>query len=152
MSIKENLQKDLKQAILDKNNVKKNAIRYLLAEIKNREIDNQKPLDDDQISQLIVRQLKQRKESISMFEKGGRTDLVEKETQEIAVIQNYQPAQLSDEKITEIITETKKNLDTSDTLSIGIVMKSCMPLLKGKADGQLVKTIATELLESHQKK
>ena len=152
MSIKENLQKDLKQAILDKNNVKKNAIRYLLAEIKNREIDNQKPLDDDQISQLIVRQLKQRKESISMFEKGGRTDLVEKETQEIAVIQNYQPAQLSNEKITEIITETIKNLDTSDTLSIGIVMKSCMPLLKGKADGQLVKTIPTELLESHQKK
>ena len=100
MSIKENLQKDLKQAILDKNNVKKNAIRYLLAEIKNREIDNQKPLDDDQISQLIVRQLKQRKERISMFEKGGRTDLVEKETQEIAVIQNYQPAQLSNEKIT----------------------------------------------------
>ena len=152
MSIKENLQKDLKQAILDKNNVKKNAIRYLLAEIKNREIDNQKPLDDDQISQLIVRQLKQRKESISMFEKGGRTDLVEKETQEIAVIQNYQPAQLSNEKITEIITETIKTLDTSDTLSIGMVMKSCMPLLKGKADGQLVKTIATELLESHQKK
>ena len=152
MSIKENLQKDLKQAILDKNNVKKNAIRYLLAEIKNREIDNQKPLDDDQISQLIVRQLKQRKESISMFEKGGRTDLVEKETQEIAVIQNYQPAQLSNEKITEIITDTIKNLDTSDTLSIGMVMKSCMPLLKGKADGQLVKTIATELLESHQKK
>ncbi len=152
MSIKENLQKDLKQAILDKNNVKKNAIRYLLAEIKNREIDNQKTLDDDQISQLIARQLKQRKESISMFEKGGRTDLVEKETQEIAVIQNYQPAQLSNEKITEIITETIKNLDTSDTLSIGIVMKSCMPLLKGKADGQLVKTIATELLESHQKK
>ena len=152
MSIKENLQKDLKQAILDKNNVKKNAIRYLLAEIKNREIDNQKVLDDDQVSQLIARQLKQRKESISMFEKGGRTDLVEKETQEIVVLQSYQPAQLSNEKITEIITETIKTLDTSDTLSIGMVMKSCMPLLKGKADGQLVKTIATELLESHQKK
>ena len=87
-----------------------------------------------------------------MFEKGGRTDLVEKETQEIVVLQSYQPAQLSNEKITEIITETIKTLDTSDTLSIGIVMKSCMPLLKGKADGQLVKTIATELLESHQKK
>ncbi len=152
MSIKENLQKDLKQAILDKNNVKKNTIRYLLAEIKNREIDNQKVLDDDQVSQLIARQLKQRKESISMFEKGGRTDLVEKETQEIVVLQSYQPAQLSNEKITEIITETIKTLDTSDTLSIGMVMKSCMPLLKGKADGQLVKTIATELLESHQKK
>ena len=148
MSIKENLQKDLKQAILDKNNVKKNTIRYLLAEIKNREIDNQKVLDDDQVSQLIARQLKQRKESISMFEKGGRTDLVEKETQEIVVLQSYQPAQLSNEKITEIITETIKTLDTSDTLSIGMVMKSCMPLLKG----QLVKTIATELLESHQKK
>tara|TARA_B100001750_G_scaffold246496_1_gene269021 strand:+ start:1893 stop:2351 length:459 start_codon:yes stop_codon:yes gene_type:complete len=152
VSIKENLQKDLKQAILDKNNVKKNTIRYLLAEIKNREIDNQKVLDDDQVSQLIARQLKQRKESISMFEKGGRTDLVEKETQEIVVLQSYQPAQLSNEKITEIITETIKTLDTSDTLSIGMVMKSCMPLLKGKADGQLVKTIATELLESHQKK
>ena len=142
----------MKQANLDKNNVKKNTIRYLLAEIKNREIDNQKVLDDDQVSQLIARQLKQRKESISMFEKGGRTDLVEKETQEIVVLQSYQPAQLSNEKITEIITETIKTLDTSDTLSIGMVMKSCMPLLKGKADGQLVKTIATELLESHQKK
>ena len=152
MSIKENLQKDLKEALLAKNSVKKNAIRYLLAEIKNREIDNQKLLDDDQISQLIARQLKQRKESISMFEKGGRTDLVEKETQEMAIIQNYQPAQLSNEEITEIITETIKNLDTSDTISIGIIMKSCMPLLKGKADGQLVKTIATQLLESHQKK
>ena len=152
MSIKENLQKDLKEALLAKNSVKKNAIRYLLAEIKNREIDNQKLLDDDQISQLIARQLKQRKESISMFKKGGRTDLVEKETQEMAIIQNYQPAQLSNEEITEIITETIKNLDTSDTISIGTVMKSCMSLLKGKADGQLVKTIATELLESHQKK
>ena len=152
MSIKENLQKDLKEALLAKNSVKKNAIRYLLAEIKNREIDNQKLLDDDQISQLIARQLKQRKESISMFEKGGRTDLVEKETQEMAIIQNYQPAQLSNEKITEIITETIKSFDTSDTISIGIIMKSCMPLLKGKADGQLVKTIATQLLESHQKK
>ncbi len=152
MSIKENLQKDLKEALLAKNSVKKNAIRYLLAEIKNREIDNQKLLDDDQISQLIARQLKQRKESISMFKKGGRTDLVEKETQEMAIIQNYQPAQLSNEKITEIITETIKSFDTSDTISIGIIMKSCMPLLKGKADGQLVKTIATQLLESHQKK
>ena len=152
MSIKENLQKDLKEALLAKNSVKKNAIRYLLAEIKNREIDNQKLLDDDQISQLIARQLKQRKESISMFKKGGRTDLVEKETQEMAIIQNYQPAQLSNEEITEIITETIKSFDTSDTISIGIIMKSCMPLLKGKADGQLVKTIATQLLESHQKK
>ena len=152
MSIKENLQKDLKEALLAKNSVKKNAIRYLLAEIKNREIDNKKLLDDDQISQLIARQLKQRKESISMFKKGGRTDLVEKETQEMAIIQNYQPAQLSNEKITEIITETIKSFDTSDTISIGIIMKSCMPLLKGKADGQLVKTIATQLLESHQKK
>tara|TARA_B100000749_G_C18308851_1_gene415837 strand:+ start:167 stop:625 length:459 start_codon:yes stop_codon:yes gene_type:complete len=152
VSIKENLQKDLKEALLAKNSVKKNAIRYLLAEIKNREIDNQKLLDDDQISQLIARQLKQRKESISMFKKGGRTDLVEKETQEMAIIQNYQPAQLSNEKITEIITETIKSFDTSDTISIGIIMKSCMPLLKGKADGQLVKTIATQLLESHQKK
>jgi len=152
VSIKENLQKDLKEALLAKNSVKKNAIRYLLAEIKNREIDNQKLLDDDQISQLIARQLKQRKESISMFKKGGRTDLVEKETQEMAIIQNYQPAQLSNEEITEIITETIKSFDTSDTISIGIIMKSCMPLLKGKADGQLVKTIATQLLESHQKK
>jgi len=152
VSIKENLQKDLKEALLAKNSVKKNAIRYLLAEIKNREIDNKKLLDDDQISQLIARQLKQRKESISMFKKGGRTDLVEKETQEMAIIQNYQPAQLSNEKITEIITETIKSFDTSDTISIGIIMKSCMPLLKGKADGQLVKTIATQLLESHQKK
>jgi len=152
VSIKEDLQKDLKQAILDKNKVKKTAIRYLLAEIKNREIDNKKLLDDNQISQLIARQIKQRKESISMFQKGNRADLVEKETQEIVIIQTYQPTQLTNEQITEIIIKAIKNLETSETLSIGIVMKNCMPLLKGKADGQLVKTIATQLLESHQNK
>jgi len=99
MDLKENLLSDMKAALKARNSLKLNTIRGLISEIKNREIDLRRKLDNDEIISLVSTQIKKRKEAATMFDKGGRSDLSEKENQEMIILQEYLPEQVSEQEL-----------------------------------------------------
>ena len=108
------------------------ALRYLLAQIKNREIDLKHELADDEAAKLLQSEAKRRRESIDAYQKGGREDLEEKERYELLVIEEFLPKQLSDEEIQTIIASIKTENSGAD---FGSLMRTVMEKVAGRADG-----------------
>ena len=127
--------------------IKVSTIRMILAGIKNAEIAKRGELDEDELLSVLAREAKRRKEAIEEFKKGNRQDLVDKETQELKVIESYLPEQLSEEDVRRIITEVMQEVGASSPGDLGRVMGRVMPRLKGRADGKLVNQIVREALE-----
>lgn len=148
MSVMERLNQDLKQAMKDKAATKLSVIRMVKAAIKNEEINKGSLLSEDEELSILTRELKQRRESLQEFEKAGREDLVEKIHEEIAVLASYMPAQLSEDEIRQIATEVISQVGASSKKEMGKVMGAMMPKVKGKADGNLVQKIVSDLLPS----
>jgi len=114
-------------------------LRMMKAAIKNKEIDARKELEDPQVLQVLVSLIKQRKDSIEQFAKGGRTDLVDKETAEIKVIEEYLPAAVTDEEIAKAVDEVIAETGVSSAKDMGKVMKGCMARFAGRpVDGAKV--------------
>ena len=103
MTIKERLEEDIKQAMRDKNQLRLEALRFFKNAVLILEKDKQIVLDDTGVTEVLAKQVKDRRESITMFEKGGRSDLVDKESAELAVLEEYLPPQLSQQDLSEII-------------------------------------------------
>lgn len=147
MSLREEIQNAQKQAMKDRNEGKLSTLRLLWSAIKNAEIEKRAELSGEEILEVISRQVKQLKDSLVDFEKGGRQDLVDGVQKEIEILQNYLPAQLSEEELISIIKKTliDNNINTNQDLgrAIGLIMKE----VKGKADGNIVRKIASELLK-----
>lgn len=123
-------------------------LRLIKAEIKNREIDKkQVQLTEDEIIQVINSSIKKRRESIEMFQKGGRKDLVDKETKEIEILLEFLPEQLSENKIREIVKNSIQLLHASSIKDLGNVMKEVMKETKGRAEGKVVSRLVKEELE-----
>ena len=101
MELISNIKNDLKQAMLDKNDLVRDTIRMFLAEVQRFEIDNKEEVDDAKALQIINKMIKQRSDSISQFKQGQREDLAKKEQQEVDILSKYKPEQLSEEEITE---------------------------------------------------
>jgi len=136
----------MRQAMRDRDDLKRSVLRLLLAAIKNAEIEKRDSLENSEILGVIAKEAKQRDESIESFKQGGRQDLVEKEEAELSVLRQYLPRQFSRE---EIITEARRIIEEVEAKSQrdkGKVMSKIIPLLKGKADGKEVNEIVTELL------
>lgn len=148
MSILERIDSDLKVAMKSSEKIRVSTLRMVKASLKNLEIEKGELSDDDVIGVLST-QAKQRRESISEFEKGGRQDLVDLERAELAVILGYLPEQLSEEELTGIIQETIRETGASSLIDMGRLMKSLMPRVKGRADGKLVSQKVKELLGNH---
>ncbi len=146
MGLKERLKADMKEAMKAKDKVKLSTIRMINSLIKNAEIEKRGELTDEEIIQLLMKYAKQRKESIEMYEKGGRQDLVEKEKAELAVVESYLPKQMSEDEIREIVKQTIEEVGASSIKDMGKVMKAVMPKVKGRADGSVVNRIVKELL------
>jgi len=154
MGLKERLENDLKTALKAKDTIAVGALRMVLAAVHNREIDERglgklKPgdiLDDGGVVKILNTLAKQREESIEMFQKGGRDDLVKKETAELALLQRYLPSQLSDEKIEGIVDEAIKAAGATGPKDMGNVMKLVMPKVAGQADGKKVNEIVRQKL------
>ncbi len=146
MGLKERLKADMKEAMKAKDKIKLSTIRMINSLIKNAEIEKRGELTDEEIIQLLMKYAKQRKESIEMYEKGGRQDLVEKEKAELAVVESYLPKQMSGEEIREIVKQTIEEVGASSIKDMGKVMKAVMPKVKGRADGSVVNKIVKELL------
>ncbi|RKQ63526.1 hypothetical protein C7457_0400 [Thermovibrio guaymasensis] len=146
MSLKERLKEDMKAALKAKDKEKLSVIRMLQALIKNAEIDKRGELTDEEIISLLQKYAKQRRESIEMYEKGGRQDLVEKEKRELEIVESYLPKQMSEEEIRELVAEVIKEVGASSPKDLGKVMQAVMPKVKGRANGSLVNRVVRELL------
>jgi uncharacterized protein YqeY len=147
MGLKERLISDMKEAMKAKDKVKLSTIRMINSLIKNAEIEKKGELTDDEIVSLLMKYAKQRRESIQMYEKGGRQDLVEKEREELSIVESYLPEQMSEEEIRELVEEAVRETGAKSLKDMGTVMKYLMPKVKGKAEGSLVNRIVREVLE-----
>jgi len=134
MSLKDRITEDMKAAMRARESERLGTIRMITAAIKQREVDERITLDDAQITSVLEKMIKQRKESIVAFEKGARADLVAKETAEIAVLQPYLPAQLSDADLDALITEAIASTGATSIKDMGKVMGVVKSKAAGKAD------------------
>ena len=144
--LKQKLADDLKEAMRSGDKVKVGVIRLLTSAIKNAEIARQAPSTDVDILGIISKEVKQRQESIEAFKLGNRQDLVDKEAAEMAVLQSYQPKQMT---VAEIEAEAKRIIKEVGAVGIhdkGKVMPKLIAELKGKADGREINAVVTKLL------
>jgi len=136
----------LKEALKSRDDLKVSVIRMVKASLKNKEIEKMSSLTDDEILSVLSTLAKQRRESIDLFSAAGRTDLADKETKELEIIQSYLPKQLSPEELNNIIRSAISESGASSLNDLGAVMKVLMPRVKGVADGKLVNQRVKELL------
>lgn len=147
MSLKEKLMEDMKSSMKNKDTLRKNTITMVRASIKQREVDERVELTDEDIIDIIAKQVKEKRDVIQDFEKGGREDLVEQTKKEIEILLEYLPKQLTEEEVEEIVKDTIKEVGAKSIKDIGLIMKSVMPKIKGRADGSMVNSIARKYLE-----
>lgn len=149
MFLRQQINEDLKQAMKKGDTVRRDVLRMLGSMIKNAEIEKKRRdegLNDSEVQEVVSRAIKQRRDSVEQFKAGGRTDLVEKESREIEILLSYLPAQMSDEEIRESIKEVIAAMCVSGKAEMGKVMGQAMVKLKGKAEGNKVKSIVEEEL------
>ena len=149
MSLKERLSADFKEALKTKDATRKNAVNMARAAIKQYEVDHREELDDEGVVQVIAKQVKMRKDALADFEKAGRTDLLDVYKAEIDVLQAYLPEQLSDDEGRSVVTKAMEEAGIApEKKNMGMIMKTVMPLLKGKADGGVVKKVVDSLINA----
>ncbi len=146
--MKEELLKQLKEAMKNKDELKKNTITMLRSAILQVEKDKQIVLNDDQIQEIVAKEVKKRKESIDDYLKGGREDIVQDLKREIKILSEYLPEQLTKEEIETLVDEAIKNVGATSPREMGKVMQEIRPKAAGKADGKLVSDIVKEKLAS----
>ncbi len=149
MSIEERLREDLKDAMRQRDDLRRTTIRFVLAAIQNEQIARQKPVDDVAVLDVLSRMVRQHQESITEFKKGNRQDLVDKEEAELVIIRRYMPQQLSREEIAELVRQAIAKTGAKGPSEMGKVMGQVMPQVRGKADGNQVSQVVAELLGGH---
>jgi uncharacterized protein YqeY len=144
------IEAELKSALKSGEKEKTGVLRFLISAIKNHQIEikakGEEYLKDEDVIAVIRRQVKQRKDSIAEYEKGGRQELADKEKAEMAILENYLPAQAGEEKIREIVKAKITELGITDKSGFGKLMGAAMAELKGQADGDAVKKAVEEEL------
>ncbi|WP_010270287.1 GatB/YqeY domain-containing protein [Paenibacillus senegalensis] len=146
MSLSERLNEDMKQAMKSQDKFRLSVIRMIRSAIKNLEIDQRRTLDDNEVLDILSREIKQRRDSLQDFEKAGREDLAEAVKAEIAVISEYLPQQLTEEEVKDLVLQTIQETGASSKADMGKVMSALMPKLKGRADGKLVNQLVQQSL------
>ena len=148
MGLEDQIRNDMNGALKSGQKEKLSTLRTALSQIKDERINKRKDLTDEDVIGVLMRAVKSRKDSIDLYRKGGRQDLVDKETAEVELIQSYLPEQMPEDEVKKIIAEIVQSSGASDIKDIGKVMGPAMARLKGKADGKLVQQIARSLLSS----
>ncbi|SUZ67059.1 uncharacterized protein METZ01_LOCUS19913 [marine metagenome] len=138
MDLKGQIKEEMKTAMKSGDRDRLKVIRLILAAINQIEIDSRTILEDNDIIKTINKMVKQRRDSIAQFSKGGRDDLVEIETNEIAILENYLPKKLSDSELDTIIAEAVSNLKADNMKDMGKVMNTVKHAIEGRADMSLV--------------
>jgi hypothetical protein len=138
MSLKDQLNESMKTAMKARDDLRLSAVRMVRSMVKNREIEQKKELDDQEIIETISTLVKQRRESIRMYREGNRPDLVEKEEAELEVLLSFLPAQLGIAEIEALVDKVILETGAQGARDMGRVMKALSPLTAGKADGKTV--------------
>lgn len=146
MNLSERLSEDMKQAMKAKEKVRLSVIRMVRSAVKNKEIESGTPLPDEEILNVIQKELKQRRDSLQAFESAGRSDLIQEAQAEIEVLIAYLPAQLSEEDVRRLAEEVIAEVGATNKADMGKVMAGLMPKVRGKADGKLVQEVVQSLL------
>lgn len=148
MQIREKLTADMKEAMKAKDQVRLEAIRFLQSAIKNREIElRPNPINSDEVLGVVKKMVKQRKESIDQYQAAGRQDLVDKEANELKILEAYLPAQMSKEQIEKLVVETIAELKATTIKDMGPVMKSVIAKSQGSADNKIVSEVIKAKLQ-----
>ena len=147
MPLQEKLMVDLKASMKSKEKVRKNVVTLVRAAIKQREVDERIELDDTDIIDIIAKQIKQKKDSIKDFERGNRQDLVDLTNEEIKILLDYLPPQLSDVELESIVKDAIEQTGAQTKKDLGKLMALIMPKVKGKADGTQVNQIVAKYLQ-----
>ena len=145
MTLLSDIKQDLKQAMLEKNDIVRDTIRMFLSEVQRHEIDNKEEVDDTKALQIINKMIKQRNDSISQFRDGGRDDLADKEQSEVDILSKYKPAQLSEEEVAVKVNEAIEQSGASSMQDMGKVMGQ-LKSLAGSADMGLISKLVKEKL------
>lgn len=140
------LEKDLKQAMRDRDSLRRSVIRMLRSALHNERIAKQSELTEDQITNVLSRQAQQRRDSIAAFEIGNRPDLVQKEKSELAFIVEYLPEPMLRDEIIQLVEGIILEEQAQSLRDMGKVMARVMPVVRGRADGKEVSSIVTGLL------
>ena len=148
MTIRERLEADIVAAMRSRNQQRLDALRYLKSAVNRVEIDQRSTLDDAGVIDVVVRQVKDRRDSIRMFEQGNRADLVAKEAADLAILEEYMPPQLDEAELTRLVQQVISEVGAATMQDKGKVMGRLMPQVQGKADGALVNALVSRLLES----
>ena len=143
----EKLDKDMIEAMKNKEKERLTVIRMVKASLKQEQIDHKKEINDDLLVDVVNKQIKMRKDSITEFEKGNRQDLIDQTQKEIDILLAYLPEQLSKEEVLKVIDELFEELKPTGQKDMGKVMKEAQAKLKGKADMKEVSTIIREKLQ-----
>ena len=136
------------EAFKGKDAVKLGALKMLRAEIHNAEITKRKELDDEEIIDVVLREIKKRKDAIGLYEKGGRPELAEKEKREIKILSVYLPEQMTEEEVRKLVKIAVEQTGATSAKEMGKVLAVLMPQIKGRVDNSLVSSIVKEMLVS----
>ncbi len=142
----ERINNDMKQAMRDKDKFKLSVIRMVRSAIKYLEIEKRTTLSDDQVIDVLTKEVKQRRDSLQEFEKANRKDLVEKVQEELNILHDYLPEQLSEDELRNIIQSVINDVGASSKSDMGKVMGAVIPKVKGRADGKIINQLVQEYL------
>ena len=146
LSLLDTINQDLKAAMLSKDVIVRDTLRMLIADIKRFEIDERVEADDAKVSDLINKNVKQRRDSIAQFKSGGREDLVATEEEQLNVILKYLPEQLSEKEIQKLVQDGIAAVSAESMKDMGKLMGHLKPIFEGKADMSIVSKLVKELL------
>jgi hypothetical protein len=146
MGLRDTIDSDIKNALKSGAKDKLSTLRMLSAALKNKQIDKRRPLTEEEVAETVRSLIKQRKDSVEQFGKGGRQDLVDKETAEIAVLEAYLPQQMSREEVEVMVRDAITQTSAQGAKDMGKVMKALIPMVGGRADGKLVSELVKHAL------
>jgi uncharacterized protein YqeY len=148
MTLREKLEEDIRDTMRSRQQERLDTLRFLKSQIQLTEKDQRKELDEAGVIEVVAKQAKERRESLEMFKQGNRADLVANESAVLAVLEEYLPAQMSQEELVQLIRKVIQEVGATSPRDRGKVMGRVMPQVRGRADGAEVNALVTELMET----
>ena len=145
--LKEKLMEDLKKSMKEKNEIRKNTVQMIRAAILQIEKDKGIAVDDEKIIEIIAKEVKGKKDALSDFEKAGREDLINQTNEEISILEEYLPKQLTKKEIKEIVSEVIEEIGATSIKDMGVVMKEAKAKIGASADGKSINEVVREILK-----
>ena len=146
MTLKERLMEDMKGSMRNKETLKKSVITMIRASVKQKEVDDRVDVNDDDVIELIAKQLKQRKDALVEFEKAERDDLIAQTKAEIEILASYLPQQLTDEELEAVVRDAVAEVNAQSIKDMGKIMGKVMAVAKGRVDGKRINEMVKKVL------